>query len=247
MNAFLSIAEIVFLIGAFAAAFVTSLTGFAFGMIAAAIWLHVLVPEQTTALIVVYALIVQSYAVWKIRRSLNTRRLAPFIAGSAVGIPGGFALLTWATPASLRLGVGIVLIAFSLYNLTHPKMPVIKRFTLPFDATAGVLNGVLGAATGLAGVLIMIWSGMRGWPRDEQRAVFQPTAIATFAMTIAWMGNAGSLTTEVGRLFLVGLPAVAVGTWLGWKLYGRLDEALFRTVVMWLLLASGVTLAMNAL
>jgi uncharacterized membrane protein YfcA len=247
MSELLSIAEIVFLIGAFAAAFVTSLTGFAFGMIAAAIWLHALTPEHTTALIVVYALIVQSYAVWKIRRSLNARRLAPFIAGSAVGIPAGFALLTWATPASLRLGVGLVLIAFSVYNLTHPKMPVVKRFALPSDAAAGVFNGVLGAATGLAGVLVMIWSGMRGWPRDEQRAVFQPTAIATFAMTIVWMGGAGSFTTEVGRLFLVGLPAVAVGTWLGWKLYGRLNEASFRTVVMWLLLASGVTLAVNAL
>lgn len=243
----LYLAEIVFLIGAFSAAVVTSLTGFAFGMIAAAIWLHALPPVQATALIVVYALMVQSYAVWKIRRSLNARRLVPFVAGSAAGIPAGFALLAWATPASLRLGVGLVLIAFSLYNLTHPKMPIVRRFTLPLDAIAGVLNGVLGAATGLAGVLVMIWCGMRGWPRDEQRAVFQPTAVATFLMTIAWMGSAGSLTTEVWRLFLIGLPALIVGTWLGWQLYGRLDEASFRKIVMWLLLASGVTLVINAL
>ena len=243
----LSIAEIVFLVGAFAAAYVTSLTGFAFGMIAAAIWLHALAPEQTTALIVAYALIVQIYAVWRIRRSLNVHRLTPFIAGSAVGIPAGFALLTWATPASLRVSVGMVLIAFSLYNLTHPKMPIVRRFTIPVDAAVGVLNGVLGAATGLAGVLIMIWSGMRGWARDEQRAVFQPTAIATFLMTIAWMGTAGSLTMDVGRLFLMGLPALAVGTWLGWKVYGRINEASFRKTVMWLLLASGMTLALSAL
>jgi uncharacterized membrane protein YfcA len=32
------------------------------------------------------------------------------------------------------------------------------------------------------------------------------------------------------------------GTWLGMKLYGRLDEATFRKVVLILLLASGVAL-----
>jgi uncharacterized membrane protein YfcA len=33
-----------------------------------------------------------------------------------------------------------------------------------------------------------------------------------------------------------------VGTWLGLKLYGRLNEAQFRKVVLVLLLASGVVL-----
>ena len=39
-----------------------------------------------------------------------------------------------------------------------------------------------------------------------------------------------------------GLPVVLVGTWLGMKLYGRLDEAKFRQVVLVLLLLSGAVL-----
>jgi uncharacterized membrane protein YfcA len=38
------------------------------------------------------------------------------------------------------------------------------------------------------------------------------------------------------------LPALLAGTWLGMKLYGRLDEAAFRKVVLILLLASGAAL-----
>jgi hypothetical protein len=38
----------IFLIGTFAAAFVTGLAGFAFGMVAAGIWLFALTPVQTT-------------------------------------------------------------------------------------------------------------------------------------------------------------------------------------------------------
>jgi uncharacterized membrane protein YfcA len=44
------------------------------------------------------------------------------------------------------------------------------------------------------------------------------------------------------RLFLLGLPALAIGTWAGLKLFGRLDETKFRRLVLVLLLLSGVSL-----
>ena len=47
---------------------------------------------------------------------------------------------------------------------------------------------------------------------------------------------------EIAKLFLIGLPALFAGTWLGLKLFGRLDEAAFRKVVLALLLLSGVVL-----
>ncbi len=232
----------IFLVGAFAAAFVTGLAGFAFGMVAAAIWLHALTPIQATALIVAYALLVQGYAVWKLRQALNLRRLMPFIVGSAIGIPAGIFVLKWASPSDLRIAVGVLLILFSLYNLIRPKLPEAKEAGFALDTTVGVLNGILGGSTGLGGILPTIWCGMRGWKKDEQRAVFQPTAVATFLMTIVWLGGAGALTADIGWLFAIGLPALFAGSWLGLKLYGRLDEATFRKVVLYVLLLSGVAL-----
>jgi uncharacterized membrane protein YfcA len=49
------------------------------------------------------------------------------------------------------------------------------------------------------------------------------------------------------RLFLIGLPAVLVGTWAGLRLYGRLDEASFRRVVLAVLLLSGLALTVPRL
>jgi hypothetical protein len=43
-------------------------------------------------------------------------------------------------------------------------------------------------------------------------------------------------------LFLAGLPALLAGTWAGLRLYGRLDEASFRKVVLVLLLLAGMAL-----
>jgi hypothetical protein len=59
---------ILFAAGTFAAALVTGIAGFAFGIVAAAVWLHFLSPAHATALIVAYGLIVQGISVWKLRR-----------------------------------------------------------------------------------------------------------------------------------------------------------------------------------
>jgi uncharacterized membrane protein YfcA len=109
-------------------------------------------------------------------------------------------------------------------------------------AGVGFLNGVLGGMTGLAGILVTIWCTVRGWPKDEQRAVFQPVGVSIFAMSAAWLGAKGALSGDIVQLFVIGLPALALGTWLGFKLYGRLDDAMFRKAVLVLLLISGVTL-----
>jgi len=232
----------IFLVGTFAAAFVAALAGFALGVVALAIWLHALTPVQAAALIAAYALLVQGYAVWKLRHSINVRRLLPFILGSAVGIPAGIAVLKWASPADLRNAVGVLLILFSIYNLARPQLPQVRRAGSLLDGIVGVFNGVLGASTGLGGTLPAIWCGVRGWNKDEQRAVFQPAAVATFLMMIVWLGGAGILDADIGWLFVIGLPALFAGTWLGWKLYGRLDEATFRKVVLYVVLVSGLAL-----
>ena len=170
-----------FLLATFAGALVAGLSGFAFGLVAASIWLYILTPLQTATLIIAFGLIVQGYSVWKLRGALDWRKLWPFVAGAALGVPVGVGILTWANPAHVRMGVGAFLVLYSLYALLRPAIPAVKAGGAAADAGVGFLNGVLGGITGLAGILVTIWCGLRGWPKDVQRAVFQPVAVAIFA------------------------------------------------------------------
>jgi uncharacterized membrane protein YfcA len=231
----------IFLIATFAGALVASLSGFAFGLIVSSAWLFIISPAQTAALIIAFGLIVQGYSVWKLRDAIAWPKLWPFVAGAAIGIPVGVAVLTWTNPAYVRAGIGAFLLAFSLYSLLRPSVQVSAGGRLA-DAGVGFLNGVLAGLSGLAGILVIIWCQLRGWSRDQQRAVFQPVAIAIFLMTAAWLGGTGVIGADIARLFLLGLPALLAGTWLGIKLYGRLDEAAFRKVVLVVLLVSGIAL-----
>jgi uncharacterized protein len=232
----------IFVASTFAASLITGLAGFAFGIIAAGPWLHVLKPAQATTLIVVFGLLVQSYSVWKLRAAIRLQRLLPFLIGSAFGVPLGVGLLHWGAPAHLRAGIGVVLITYSVFGLLRPRLPDLKAVGRAADGLVGFFGGVLGGATGLAGILVTLWSGLRGWPKDEQRAVFQPTSVAAFAMIAIWLGGTGMVAHDTIMGFLIGLPAVLAGTWAGLKLYGRLDDGGFRKVALALLLVSGVTL-----
>jgi len=230
----------IFLFGTFMAAIVVGVSGFAFGLVAAAIWNLSLAPRQTTALIVLYALLVQGQAVWRMRNAIVVSRVWPFVLGSAIGIPLGVLVLYALTVAQMRFAVAGLLILFSLYNLTRPA---VTRLTLSGkgpDVAVGVVNGILSGATGLAGIAIVIWAALRGWSSNEQRAVFQPAAVAAFLMCLPVFAASGMFTAETLRLFIIGLPCLLVGNALGWFLYGRLNEAAFRRMVLWLLLASGL-------
>ena len=231
-----------FLLATFTGALVAGLSGFAFGLVVSSIWLYILTPLQTATLIIAFGLIVQGYAVWKFRRALDWRKLFPFVLGAALGVPVGVSILSWANPVYLRAGVGALLVLYALYALLRPAIAPVKAGGAMADAGIGFLNGVLGGITGLAGILVTIWCGLRGWPKDVQRTVFQPVAVATFLMSALWIGAKGTITADTIKLFLVGLPALLAGSWLGLKLFGRLDEASFRKVVLALLLISGAVL-----
>jgi uncharacterized membrane protein YfcA len=230
-----------FLIAAFAGGFASGLAGFAMGFIVSGIWLHILTPLQTTALIVGYGLVTQGYGVWKLRQALVWRNIAPFIIGGFLGVPLGTLLLTYLNPAYLRSGVGVLLIVYGAYGLAQPKLPAINA-NAATDGAVGFANGVLAGLTGLPGFIITIWCQFRGWKKDYQRAVFQPVLLAAIAANVISLGIAGAITPAFLRLYLLGMPAMLAGLWVGFRLYGKLDDAAFRKIILVLLVIAGLAL-----
>jgi hypothetical protein len=110
------------------------------------------------------------------------------------------------------------------------------------DVSIGVLNGLLGGLTGFAGIVVVIWCQLRNWPKDIQRAISQPVTFAAFALSAISLSLKGGIPAETVRLYVFGLPMVAAGMWTGFKLYGKLDDAAFRKVVLLLLLVAGLGL-----
>jgi hypothetical protein len=232
---------VLFLVATFVGGLTSGLAGFAMGLVVSGVWLHIITPLQTVALIAGYGLVTQSYATWTLRHALSWRRVAPFVITGAVAIPLGTFLLTYVDPAWLRIGVGVLLLVYSIYGLTRPHFPPI-RAGLPADLGVGFVNGLLGGLTGLTGVIITIWCQMRIPAKDAQRTIFQPVNFAAMAVNVVSLGVAGAITRPTLELYLLGLVPLFAGLWVGLKLYGKLDDSAFRRVILLLLLASGIVL-----
>ena len=82
--------------------------------------------------------------------------------------------------------------------------------------------------------------------RGLKNRIFQPAGIAVFAATALWLGGTGMIGRDVVGLFVIGLPALAIGTWTRLKLFGKLNDQAFRRIVLGLLLISGASLPILA-
>ena len=235
-----------YLLATFLGGFTSGLTGFAAGLVVSGIWLHIITPLQAAVLIAAYGVVNQSYGIWKVRHALRWRRILPFVIGGAIGVPFGAWLVTYLNPLHIRTGVGVLLVAYSAYNLLRPSLqPVTSNAAI--DTGIGVLNGTLGGLTGLGGVISTIWVQLGGGAKDAQRAVFQPVLFFTMTMaTITFAAGGHLFEADTLKLFFIGLPALLLGLWVGIRLYGKLDDAAFRKAILILLLISGFSLVVPA-
>ncbi|MFY9599848.1 MAG: sulfite exporter TauE/SafE family protein [Pseudolabrys sp.] len=231
----------VFLLASFLGGLTSGLAGFAMGLVVSGIYLHILTPIQTATLIVGYGFVTQGYGVWALRHAVRWRGAAPFIIGGLMGVPAGTMLLTYIDPAYMRIGVGILLVVYSIYSLARPAIKLAHE-GVAAEVGVGFLNGLLAGLTGLVGIVVVIWCQLRNWPKDVQRAIFQPILLATILTSTVSLSAAGAVTAETMKLYLLGLPCMLAGTWVGLKLYGRLNDAAFRKIILLLLVVSGLSL-----
>ncbi|MBI1775717.1 MAG: sulfite exporter TauE/SafE family protein [Proteobacteria bacterium] len=231
-------------LGALVACFVSGLSGFAFGMVSVAFWLHVIEPAALAPLVAACSLIVQGYSLGTIRRGFELGRLSPFILGGAFGVPVGIALLGSLDHGLFRTLVGGFLVLYATTMLLVRTRPRITAGGRIADAVCGFTGGLMGGFAGLPGPPPTIWTALRGRSRDEQRGVFQPFNAAMHVFALGGFASQGLLNAAVGILVLICLPAVFAGAWLGLRLYDRVDDAQFRRIVLILLLISGLTLVL---
>jgi hypothetical protein len=228
-------------LGAFLGAFAIGAAGFAFALAASALWLHVLDPLRATFLVAACGTLLHIGLIWRIRRTIEPRRLWAFIVSGLFGVPIGIFVLTRVDPHVIKIVLGVLLVAYGLYSLVTPRLPVIAGGGRAADAAVGFVAGLMGGLGGYSGILPTIWTQLRGWPKDAARGVYQPFILV---MQVATLVAAGFVTLDTFSLELIGaaLPALLAGAWLGWVAFGRLDERRFRQVLAVMIVASGATL-----
>jgi hypothetical protein len=230
------------LFGALAGGFVQGLSGFAFGLMAMTVWAWTIAPQLAGPLVVFGSLVGQLLSLGSFRRSFNVQRVWPFVVGGSAGTPIGVWMLHYVDPTQFKLAVGLILVAYCPLMLFIRAVPRVTAGGRLADGSVGLIGGVMGGLGGLNGPAPTLWCYLRGWSRDEQRAVFQTFSLCMQALTLAIYAASGLITFQTVRLFAIVAPAMVVPTLIGVRLYARFSEAGFRQLILVLLSLSGVVL-----
>jgi uncharacterized membrane protein YfcA len=242
-----TIAVAVLLFGALAGGFVSGLAGFGTALMALGIWLYVVPPGTAVTLVLICSVIAQTATMPSIWRSLDFRLVWPFLVGGLAGVPPGTMLVAYADPRLFKLCVGVLLLIFPT-ALYFDRRPMAVRFGGKVaDAGIGFTGGVLGGLAGLSGPVPILWASVRGWGKDERRAVFQIFNWTILTAALCVQAATGLITRETMWLTLLVLPATIGGAWLGARTYHALSDGDFRDVVLGLLFLSGVTLVWSSI
>ncbi len=125
--------------------------------------------------------------------------------------------------------------------LLRPSMAV-RGGGIFAEIAAGFAGGITGGATAFPGAVPTMWCTALGLSKVEQRSIVQPFIFLMQLATLAYFSRLGIFASGMTATFLWCVPAVLAGTWLGLKIFDRVDDAKFRRLVLVFLLVSGVTL-----
>ncbi len=233
--------------GAAAAGFVQGLSGFGFGMVSMSFWVWGLAPQQMAVLATVGALTGQLLAAFTVRRGARWAQLWPFLAGGLCGLPLGLLLLQTVDARSFRLAVGTLLALWCPLMLLSSRLPKLRHGGRAADALAGIGGGLMGPLGGLTGAIPTLWCTLRGWGRDEQRAVIQNFNLAMLTVTNLAYLQRGLITREHLPAMALVAGALLLPALLGMRVYVGISALAFRNIVLSLLTASGVAMVVSSL
>lgn len=232
------------------AAYVQTVTGFAFGlMMMGAIGLSGLMPLTDAAVIVSGLTIVNAVQMMaKGWRDVARRELALTLAASLPAVVAGYLLLGWLAANAgdlLKLVLGLVIMASSLQLALKPRpLPLTSSGAtfIGFGAISGLMSGLF--STGGPPLVYHIYR--QPWPL----ATIRETIVASFGTgAILRMGlviGTGALPPPSTLATLIAIPAVMAFTQIGRRYPPPFSLPTMRRIAFVLLFLSGLSLALPA-
>jgi uncharacterized membrane protein YfcA len=230
-------------LAALVGAVVQSATGFGFALVLSPALFAVMEPsEAVTALLVLGA----ALNLLVLRESHHPRwsLLPQLLLAALPGLAAGALLLSVLSKNVLQVGVGMAVIAAAAWQLRHRaaahQVPAAAGAHHVPAAAAGFISGALTTSISISGPPLVLWLEAH----DLSPAEFRATLSALFlALNIA--GAAILLATSSGATLdaapLAGLLALVVaGYGLGALAFRRLDQRHFSTIVLGLVICSGL-------
>ncbi len=226
---------------------VQSATGFAFAMIVVPAYVLLLNSADGVQIAIILSVVMSLAHLPKLKSSIPLHILKWIALGCLIGFPAGIYIYSIIDLAMLKLMVAIFLIVISAENgwrLWRGKAGT-EKHNKGLLASVGVVSGTLGTSLAMPGPLVMAYLSRTNLSKDEIRAtmisyfVFAYITILIIQMVVIGVAK----ETWVNSAYMV--PAALLGVFAGHQISKKINEKLFKALVLLILVVAGAVILFN--
>lgn len=223
----------------FLASFIQGVTGFGFALLAVPLLSYILPLKSIVPLVVFYSLVTNLFILKETRNNIKLNEIRWVIIFGIIGIPAGVYFLKVIDVNILKILIGTLILITTVAMMRGFKIKM-KNEVLS-SGIAGFLSGFLNGSISMSGPPVVIFLTNRGSNKDTFRANLTAYAIVTNIITIGSFIISGVTGMEnIGHLVYLS-PGLFAGVFAGTFLTHRINEALFKNIVLVLMIITGVT------
>lgn len=224
-------------------AFTQSLTGFGSALVAMAILPALLGLEIAAPLVGATGLALETMMIIRYRAFFRVEAVWRVLAASLIFAPLGVYLLPFVNERLALFTLGVIIVGYALYGLIGFRLPSLAHPAWAW--IAGALSGLLGGAFNTSGPPVILYGNCRKWDTGQFKSNLSGFFVLnSLLVSVSHLLN-GHFTPETTRALFMCLPFTLLGFILGQLLDRKLNPFLFRRLVLFTLVVSGIRLAIG--
>lgn len=222
---------------------VQAVFGFGFGLIAVPLMMIFLQPAAAVGISMIVSSCCLGALCLRTVRDVNRSALSRLLPCAAVAMPLGAWVLARVDGGWIRILAGTVTLVIGLAIVVSRIRPPVqdqREMSLWWYVPAGMVSGFLAGSVGIPGPPVIGALSRAGHPKTVFRATCVAHFLAIYAISLIWLGVAGTVTIEVIGFGLTLVPVALMGAWAGDLLFARVPQRTFDFIVPALLILSAV-------
>ncbi len=226
-----------------AAGFTQGVSGFGAALVAMPLLAYVMDVKTAVPLCMLNGLVITLYLSLQLKSHIDRKKIMSLLLGALPGIITGVFVLKSFSSYYIKILLGLMIISYSVYSLaTKPKPKKIKSF---WSYLAGFLTGLIGTTFAAGGPPVVIYVSLTNWAKDEIKATLSVFFFITGVLIATGHAISGITTGLVLQYFAESVLCTIIGVWAGSKLYNRIKQHTYVTIMLWLLIVMGVMMLID--
>ncbi len=229
-------------LGIFLGFFIQTVIGFAGALVALPILLISLALPEAISYISIFYFLSSIYLVFKEWKDINKKIIIKLALTSIIGLAAGIWVLSYGNPIFLKKALGVFIICYVIYSFFSKRK---FKNSSSLEYTFGVLGGFFSGLFSTGGPLyVIIVKNVTVDIKTFRATMFGVLGLVSI-IRIPMITFSGILKLSHLYHALFVLPFFFLALFLGKKMYLKLNEVLFKNLVLFALFSSGLILTLK--